>query len=119
MKNSYWTNKIVQEIQNKLGNKILIQRMRLNANLALKNNSSKHDWHIDLAQFKKTKLHKMSKSMIVYLNTNNGYTEFKEGKVESLSNRAVIFNSSLIHRGVWQSDAPIRYVLNIVYVPWV
>lgn len=53
---------------------------------------------------------------LYYLNTNNGYTEFKDGTtVESVANRVVIFDGSLEHRGVTQTNAKGRFAININY----
>ena len=53
---------------------------------------------------------------IYYLNTNNGYTEFGTGeKVESVANRAVIFDSNLEHQGVGCTDQKRRVVINFNY----
>ena len=48
-----------------------------------------------------------------YLNTNDGYTEFKDGKkVKSVENRILIFDSNLEHQGVTCTDEKIRVVIN-------
>ncbi len=53
---------------------------------------------------------------IYYVNTNNGYTLFKDGgKVESKRNRIVIFPSHLKHCGVTTTDRSFRMVININY----
>lgn len=51
---------------------------------------------------------------VLYLNTNNGYTLFEDGrKVESVANRMVFFDAALPHSGVHCTDADRRLVLNI------
>ena len=54
---------------------------------------------------------------MLYLNSNNGYTEFKDTgtKVVSEANTAVIFNTNLEHRGVPQTDIDRRLLMNITY----
>lgn len=55
------------------------------------------------------------KTAIYYVNSNNGYTTFEDGtKVDSVANRAVIFDSNLKHEG-WSHtcDEKIRLVANI------
>lgn len=53
---------------------------------------------------------------IIYLNSNNGYTEFEDSeKVISERGRMVYFPSTLKHRAVGTSDKKIRLVLNINY----
>jgi hypothetical protein len=55
---------------------------------------------------------------IFYLNTNNGYTLFDDGrKVLSMENRIVIFDASTQHTGASCTDAPHRLVLNINLLP--
>ena len=56
------------------------------------------------------------KTAVLYLNTNNGWTEFKKGgKVKSVANRMVIFDSNLEHRGVTCTDEKRRVVINFNY----
>ena len=53
---------------------------------------------------------------ILYLNTNNGYTKFKKGgKVKSIANRAVIFDSNLEHMGYTCTNEKRRVVVNFNY----
>ena len=56
------------------------------------------------------------KTGILYLNTNDGYTEFEDGKiVNSVANRFVEFPSNILHRGVSQTDTEWRSVINFNY----
>ena len=60
------------------------------------------------------------KIAILYLNTNNGGTLFKDGTkngtfVKSKINRCVIAPIDMKHAGVWHTDAKLRFVLNINY----
>ena len=53
---------------------------------------------------------------ILYLNTNNGWTRFKKGgKVKSVANRLVKFDSNLEHQGVTCTDEKRRVVINFNY----
>ena len=53
---------------------------------------------------------------IFYVNTTNGWTEFKKGgKVKSVANRMLIFDSNLEHRGVSCTDQQTRVVINFNY----
>ena len=64
--------------------------------------------HTDTNQYNKT--------AIYYVNTNNGYTRFKDGtKVDSIANRIVIFDAQTEHGGVTQTDEHVRVVVNINY----
>ena len=53
------------------------------------------------------------KTAILYINTNNGWTHIKGyGKVKSLENRVVIFDSTLLHTGYTSTKENRRVVLN-------
>lgn len=57
------------------------------------------------------------KTAIFYVNTCNGYTQFKDGgKVKSVENRIVIFDGNLEHQGVSCTNEKRRVVLNFNYV---
>ena len=57
-----------------------------------------------------------SKTAILYVNTCNGGTEFKEGdRVDSVANRVVIFDPTLEHRAVTCTDEKRRIVINFNY----
>ena len=50
---------------------------------------------------------------IYYVNSNDGYTEFKDGtKVESVANRVVAFPCTVPHAGTTCTDASVRTVIN-------
>tara|TARA_B100001113_G_C20952151_1_gene553635 strand:+ start:288 stop:833 length:546 start_codon:yes stop_codon:yes gene_type:complete len=56
------------------------------------------------------------KTGILYLDNTNGYTEFETGEiVESVENRFIEFPSNISHRGVSQTDADWRSVINFNY----
>ena len=82
---------------------------RIKANLAPRTVFHKESaWHIDSFP--------CSTTAILYMNTNNGWTEFKKrGRVKSVANRAVIFDSNLEHRGVTCTDANRRVLINFNY----
>jgi len=55
---------------------------------------------------------------ILYLNTNNGGTQFHDENgpiVKSQSNRLVKFPTKTLHAGIWSTNAKLRHVLNINY----
>ena len=69
------------------------------------------NWHTDTSIVQ-------AKTCIFYLNSNDGYTLFKDGtKVESVKNRLVLFDSQTQHAGTSCTDKRKRVVLNINYVP--
>jgi len=56
------------------------------------------------------------KTAVLYLNTCNGYTKFKKGgKIKSVENRMVIFDSNLEHTGVTCTDEKRRVIVNFNY----
>ena len=52
---------------------------------------------------------------IFYMNTCNGYTQFESdgAPVKSEENRLLLFRTGLHHRGVTQTDAPRRVLMNV------
>jgi len=54
---------------------------------------------------------------IFYINTNNGYTIFENGKkVPSLENRLATFPNNVAHTGVSQTDTQVKVTLNLNYL---
>jgi len=54
---------------------------------------------------------------ILYINTNNGYTELDDGtKIESVANKLVSFPTNTKHRIVTQTDEQTRILLNFNYL---
>ena len=83
--------------------------MRIKANLTFKTSKIEPaPFHIDYNDIK---------TATFYINTNNGYTEFKNGvKVHSVANRVCIFDSNLEHRGTTHSEGGHqRVVVNFNY----
>jgi len=67
-----------------------------------------HENHVDY-DFK-------HKGLILYVNTNNGFTILKNGeKVESIENRALLFDPSIEHRSTTCTDAKGRININFNY----
>ena len=81
---------------------------RIKANLTTKTTSHEEGgYHTDYSDII---------TAVYYINTNNGYTQFKDGtKVESVANRAVIFDSNLEHQGVGCTDEKRKVVINFNY----
>ena len=60
--------------------------------------------------------YKDMKTSNYYINTNNGGTEFEDGgKVESVANRMLIFDSNLVHAGFSCTDQKTRILINFNY----
>lgn len=58
------------------------------------------------------------KTGILYVNTNNGYTEFEDGtKVDSVANRLLIFDNRTKHSGVNTNDQKFRILINLNWLP--
>lgn len=71
-----------------------------------------HQLHTDITNFK-------GYTAVFYMNTNNGYTVFETGeKVNSVENRIVIFDSTLLHSGTTCTDQKNRVVINFNYYGW-
>ena len=97
---------LIEPILNKINPKKLYNAR---ANLSLKR-PSKCNWHTD--GWEKNKKHNTA---IYYVNTNNGYTEFKDKKIKCLKNQIIIFDSKLLHRAKIQTDTITRMVINLNY----
>ena len=82
--------------------------IRIKANLLSKTNKIiEHPYHIDC---------KDCKTAIFYINTNNGFTKFKNNKtIKSEKNKLIKFNSNLEHGGSTCTDTNVRIVINFNY----
>ena len=89
---------------------------RLNVNLLLrKETPSVSDFHTD-CEWDFEDEEKIT-TAIFYLNTNNGATEFKDGKrIDSVKNRLAVFPTNTSHRAIGQTDTPERIVLNFNFI---
>ncbi len=107
---SIWFELFQQSDCIKLWDKNGVIFFRVKANL--NNKTSEHrrgKWHTDFID-KKTM--KDMQTAILYINTNNGYTAFKNGdKVESVANRMVMFDCSPEHAAVTGPDEDRRVVV--------
>ena len=91
--------------------KMLLMRANCTVATTLNYRSS---FHIDL---KKSAYQGIGKTAILYLNTNNGGTQIKDGIfVDSIANSVVVFNNLTQHAGVWATDKKLRFVLNLNYL---
>ena len=74
-------------------------------------------FHSDLSHDFEEEVASHWSTAILYINTNNGYTEFENGeKVESVANRLVMFPSNIKHRGVTQTDEQTRIMINFNFL---
>jgi len=86
-----------------------INLIRVKVNLyPYQNQQFKSAYHIDQ--------HEDHKVCLLSINTNNGYTEFENGAVfNAVENNALIFDGSLSHRSVSQTDHSSKINININY----
>ena len=82
--------------------------LRININ-STPRNAPEQTWHTDWV------ISTQSKTCVLYLNDNDGYTEFKDMRVDSVANTAVIFDTNIEHRGVPPTNVDRRLVININY----
>ena len=100
--------------------------IRAKANLfTIRDEPIKYGWHYDLVQEGDVeKPLDDFKTLLYYINDNNGGTDFEEGLtlssknlfVKSKANRAVIVDGNIKHQSVGQTDTNIRLNININYV---
>jgi hypothetical protein len=85
--------------------------LKAKLNLTLKENTIRpFEYHTDIDYVK-------CNTAILYINTNNGKTLFKNGKIiESIANRIIIFPSQLEHTGTTHTNCKYRLVLNLNYL---
>tara|TARA_R100001443_G_scaffold80548_1_gene87555 strand:+ start:30 stop:512 length:483 start_codon:yes stop_codon:yes gene_type:complete len=83
--------------------------LNVRANLCFKR-PSYCSWHVD--KFTNNLKHKTA---IYYVNSNNGYTEFKNKKIKCEKNKIVIFDADKKHRAIGQTDKDARVVINFNY----
>lgn len=66
-----------------------------------------HGWHTDFPN--------PHKGAVFCINTNNGFTCFKNGKVKSVENRLILFDPSVPHRASTCTDQTCRVNINFNY----
>lgn len=68
-----------------------------------------HEYHLDHDHFD-------GNVAIFYVNTNDGYTIFKDGtKIDSIENRLLIFDADILHTGTTCTDQKVRCLINFMY----
>jgi hypothetical protein len=89
--------------------------IRVKANItSCTDTAQTYGYHIDINE----DLAKLSKTAILYLNTNNGFTQFEDDgeQVPSIENSLVIFNSLDRHSGTSCTDHKYRAVINFNFI---
>ena len=93
-----------------------LYRIKLNLQTRLPE-SFAYSFHSDLSHDFEEVTSSQWTTAILYINTNNGYTEFETGeKVESVANRVVMFPSNIKHRSVTQTDEQTRILINFNFM---
>jgi hypothetical protein len=96
------------------GHGVHLARIRLNLNCKFPE-PCKYQYHLDMTLDDHASV--QWTTSILYINTNNGYTEFKDGTtVESVANRLVSFPANILHRGISQTDEETRILINFNYL---
>jgi hypothetical protein len=94
---------------------VIVSRIRVNLNLRLPEPYA-YEYHSDMGYLEDRVAADWTTS-ILYVNTNNGYTELETGEiVESVENRLVSFPANIKHRGVTQTDTQTRILVNFNYL---
>jgi len=95
---------------NRKNKKFEITRLRMNMFLKTVDYQNELGYHVDLEA-----PYIGFKTLLLYLEDSNGYTEFKDTKerIESKRNRAIVFDSNIEHQTITQTDIPIRRNINI------
>ena len=86
--------------------------IRVKANLVTRQDKLvTHGYHVDT-------ITPCCVTAILYINTNDGYTEFEDGtKIPSVENSMVIFPSYMMHSGSTCTDVKSRMAININFIP--
>ena len=100
---------ILYPLLDKINPKALV-RIRANCN-TITDRIIEHGYHTDVP------LGTNCRTSIFYLNTNNGYTKFKEDGsiVNSVANRLLTFSSDMKHTSTTATDVTQRVVINFNY----
>ena len=89
-------------------NPVALVRIKANLNTRMDDIYTR-EMHQDIRGFKGT-------SAVFYVNTNNGKTMFEDGtEIESVENRLLTFDSTLLHAGTTCMDQKTRCIINLNY----
>jgi hypothetical protein len=99
---------MLHPVIDKLG---VLSLIKIKANLVPRDKSViEHGYHTDVPS------QGDHKTAVLYLNTNDGYTAFRDGsKISSVENRIAIFSADLEHTGTGCTDQNCRVVINFNY----
>jgi|TARA_R100001530_G_C4299887_1_gene150172 hypothetical protein len=108
--------KFIEPILEKIGCKILI-RAKANLRTVAPEKDMVVGYHTDDQARNFALAYGITETAVFYVNTNNGYTIFKDGrKVDCIENRLVTFPTDIEHCGVSCTDSKQRVVINFNYI---
>ena len=101
---------IMSSLKEKMNYKqVMVARAKVNCFMKQPN-------HVPLGYHQDIDDSKDYKTLLLYFETNNGYTEFETGeKIPSVENSALIFDANKMHQTVTQTDMMFRRNININY----
>ena len=111
--------KFIKPILEKIGCKILIKaKANLRTVAPEKDMIPEFGYHTDDDAHNYAFAYGVTETAVFYLNTNNGYTIFKNSqeKIDSIENRLVTFPTDTKHCGVSCTDSKNRVVINFNYI---
>lgn len=116
---SFWITPILSPLLKQLGKfngKAISDNNVIRAKLNLTHRTHKTIETKPHTDVSKIDLNEPSETAILYMNTNNGYTQIVGGeKIESIQNRLLVFPTNTSHFGATNTDIDYRIVLNLVY----
>ena len=99
---------IVQRYARDKNKKFRISRAKANLFIKTSEQPKQLGYHKDMPDRNKCL------TIILYLETSNGYTEFKDGtRIDSIKNRVAIFPAHIEHQTVTQTDTLFRTNINV------
>jgi len=102
---------ITKPYAKKVNKSYRINRAKANLFIKTSNESKELGYHKDLEDSSEFNEYK---TIILYLENSNGFTQFKSGeKIESIENRALIFDAHTEHQTITQTDKMFRTNINI------
>ena len=109
--------KLIKPILKKIGCKILI-KAKANLRTVAPEKDMIVGYHTDDDERVYESAYGVTETAVFYVNTNNGYTIFKDSqeKVDSIENRLVTFPTEKEHCGVSCTDKKQRVVINFNYI---
>lgn len=117
LKTSFWITPILSPLLRELKKKeIEINLSDIKAKLILSWRTNEIIENEPKTNVTQIDLNDTSQTVILYLNTNNGYTQIVgSNKIESVENRVLIFPTNTSHFEATNTDSDYRMLLKLVY----